>query len=51
MKILPGVIDDVYFVKPERKRASHEGSNASNLLQPNHSNQKIILYKYVFILT
>ena len=38
------MIDDVYFVKPEGKRASHEGSNASNLLQPNHSNQKMIFY-------
>ena len=43
--VLPGMVDNVYFVKPERKRASQEGSNASDLVQPNHSKQNIILLR------
>ena len=43
--VLPGMVDNVYFVKPERKRASQEGSNASDLVQPNHSKQNTILLR------
>jgi hypothetical protein len=34
---MPGMIDDMYFVEPKWKGPGHEGCNASNLIQTNHS--------------